>query len=79
MDSAERLRRMRERGPRTETLHRAAARVLSQGIREGWIPESDARELLDAELEGIEVGPERRRLTKAEREEIVSRMLKGDR
>lgn len=75
MTDAERLRRMRSRRPRTEDIYRAAARVLIQGVRDRWISESDARDALMDELEGIEVGPEKRRLTKAEQEEIVSKML----
>lgn len=79
LTDSERVARLRARRPRTETLHRAMAQVLRQGVRDGWISEHEARAALDAELEGLEVGPDRRRLTKSEREEIVSKVLKGDR
>jgi len=55
------------------------SRVLQRLVQSSAILRQEALEELEAELEGVTVGPEKRRLTTAEREAIARRLLEGDR
>jgi len=79
MTSTERVHASRRDRPRTEELYRAMSRVLQRLVQSSAILRQEALEELEAELEGVTVGPEKRRLTTAEREAIARRLLEGDR